>query len=173
MRIIAGSAKGRPLETPGNAEGVRPTADRVRETIFNVLGQWMDDLKVLDLFAGTGGLGLEAVSRGATRLVLVDRDTALCERNVKALGFEAQCTVIRSTVVRALEQLAAKGERFDVIFSDPPYADEAAATVLALALPLLNEGGRLVIEHSKREVVTEERRIDQRKFGDTLVSIFQ
>ena len=87
MRIIAGSAKGRALQAPGNTKGVRPTADRVRETLFNVLGQWMDGLAVLDLFAGTGALALEALSRGATRAVLVDVDTSLAA--YKAAEFKA------------------------------------------------------------------------------------
>src|SRR5581483_157738 len=113
MRIIAGSAKGRVLQAPGTAKGVRPTADRVRETIFNVLGQWMDGLSVLDLFAGTGALGLEALSRGAKSAVFVDLDTSIAERNARALGFEA--TFIRLPAVRALDRLAKRGERFDLV----------------------------------------------------------
>jgi 16S rRNA (guanine(966)-N(2))-methyltransferase RsmD len=170
MRIIAGSAKGRALQAPGNAKGVRPTADRVRETLFNVLGQWMDGLSVLDLFAGTGALGLEALSRGASRAVFVDLDTSLAGRNAQALGF--QVTLMRQSAARAIEQLAKKGEKFDLVFSDPPYADEVGAQTLSAVRPLLNAGARVVIEHSKRETMPEEGRIDERRFGDTVVSIY-
>src|SRR5512132_3323905 len=95
MRIIAGTAKGRALKGPRGA-GLRPTADRVRESIFNVLGQWLDGLRVLDLFAGTGALGLEAVSRGAREAVLVDSGREalqLCRENAEALGMAAQVQV--------------------------------------------------------------------------------
>src|SRR5581483_9697067 len=159
------------LQAPGTAKGVRPTADRVRETLFNVLGQWLDGLTVLDLFAGTGALGLEALSRGAQRALLVDVDTSIAEKNAKALGLKAE--LLRMPVDRALEQLRKRGERFDLVFSDPPYADERGRDVLEAARPLLNPGGRIVIEHSKREAMPEEGRIDERRFGDTVVSIYQ
>ena len=94
MRIVAGSAKGRALTGPkATSEHIRPTADRVRETIFNVLGQWLEGERVLDLYAGTGALGLESLSRGASAVVLVDSDReaqALCRANTDALGFTAQ-----------------------------------------------------------------------------------
>src|SRR4051794_21286152 len=100
MRIVAGTARGRPLEGP-KAAGIRPTADRVRETLFNVLGQFLDGERVLDLFAGTGALSLEALSRGASSAVLVDRDRAaigLCERNATSLGFRDRVELIESSV---------------------------------------------------------------------------
>jgi 16S rRNA (guanine966-N2)-methyltransferase len=171
MRIIAGSAKGRPLQAPGNAKGVRPTADRVRETLFNVLGQWMDGLAVLDLFAGTGALAFEALSRGAGRAVLVDLDTSIAAQNAQALGFDV--TLLKLPALKAVEQLGKRGEKFDLVFSDPPYADEVGAEILAAVRPLLNPGARVVIEHSKRETMPEEGRIDERRFGDTVVSIYQ
>ena len=170
MRIIAGSAKGRTLQAPGNTKGVRPTADRVRETLFNVLGQWMDGLSVLDLFAGTGALGLEALSRGAKRAVLVDVDTSLAQRNARELGFEV--TLLKMPAQRAIEQLVKRGEKFDLVFSDPPYADEVGREILEAVRPLLDEGARVVIEHSKREAMPEEGRVDERRFGDTVVSIY-
>jgi 16S rRNA (guanine966-N2)-methyltransferase len=172
MRIIAGALKGRPLQGPGTAKGVRPTADRVRETLFNVLGQWLDGLTVLDLFAGTGALALEAVSRGAAQAVLVDRDVTWARKNVAALGLSARVRLYQAPVDRALEQLARGGETFDLVFCDPPYADEAAAWVLAGVKPLLKAGARVVLEHGKREKVPEEGLVDQRRFGDTVVSIY-
>lgn len=170
MRIIAGAAKGRPLQGPGNAKGVRPTADRVRETVFNVLGQWLDGCRVLDLFAGTGALGLEAWSRGAVAVTFVDLDLTWARKNAQAL--EAPATFLQLPALRAIEQLGKRGEKFDLVFSDPPYALEAAAEILLAVRPLLNEGGRLVLEHDKREAVPPGF-IDQRKFGDTVVSTYQ
>jgi 16S rRNA (guanine(966)-N(2))-methyltransferase RsmD len=171
VRIIAGSAKGRTLLAPRDSAGVRPTADRVRETIFNVLGQWMEGLAVLDLYTGTGALALEAMSRGAASAVLVDLDTTIAGRNARELGFEV--TLMRQPVARAIEQLGKRGQKFDLVFSDPPYADEVGAEILAAVRPLLNPGARVVIEHSKREAMPEEGRVDERRFGDTIVSIYE
>lgn len=179
MRIVAGSAKGRALKGPRSA-AIRPTADRVRESVFNILGQWLDGQRVLDLFAGTGALGLEALSRGASEAVLVDSGreaVSLCRENAEALGFTAQVRVVPSPVERALEQLQRQGERFDLIFADPPYAAKAAARTLELAQPLLSPGGACVVEHDKREDLPGEvgrlSRVDERAFGDTRVSFFR
>jgi 16S rRNA (guanine(966)-N(2))-methyltransferase RsmD len=176
MRIVAGSARGRPLKGP-RSDKVRPTADRVRESIFNILGQWLDGQRVLDLYTGTGALGLEALSRGAAEAVLVDVDTALCQENARALGFEPQVKVLRMQADRALEQLQREGRAFDLIFSDPPYAAEVTARTLAKAEPLLAPGGTCVMEHDKREDVPEVvgrlHRADSRAFGDTRVAFFR
>jgi 16S rRNA (guanine(966)-N(2))-methyltransferase RsmD len=181
MRIIAGTARGRPLEGPKNSNTIRPTADRVRETIFNVLGQWMEGQTVLDLFAGTGALGLEAVSRGATHAVLVDQDreaVRLCQGNARALGFEPQVEVMSSPVERALGQLGRAGRRFDLVFADPPYAVRGVLSILEQvdAAKVMAPGGRLCIEHDKREDASETQgtltRVDQRSFGDTRVSLY-
>ena len=181
MRIIAGTAKGRPLLGPKNAEKIRPTSDRVKETLFNVLGQWFEAQAVLDLFAGTGALAFEALSRGASRAVLVEIDRealALCRSNAAALGFSAQTEIFAQPVTRALEQLGKRGSPFDLIFADPPYALEALAGVVEQvgAAGLLAPGGQLVIEHSKREEAPEAlgalERTDQRSFGDTRVSFY-
>jgi 16S rRNA (guanine966-N2)-methyltransferase len=169
MRIIAGTAKGRPLQGPGNAEGVRPTSDRVRETIFNVLGQWLDGCRVLDLYAGTGALGLEALSRGAAHAVLVDLDLTWAKKNAAALAMTPE--LLQLPALRAIEQLGKRGEKFDVVFSDPPYALKAAAEILAAVKPLVAENGRVVLEHGKRETAPEGF-VDQRKFGDTVVTIY-
>jgi len=180
MRIVAGSARGRALRGPRSASSIRPTADRVRESIFNILGQWLDGQRVLDLYAGTGALGLEAVSRGAARAVLVDsgREAAeLCRQNARELGFEGQVSVMAMPVERALQALRGAGERFDVVFADPPYAAEVTARTLAQAEPLLEPGGVCVMEHDKREEVPEAvgrlRRVDARVFGATRVAFFR
>ncbi|MBX5484049.1 MAG: 16S rRNA (guanine(966)-N(2))-methyltransferase RsmD [Myxococcaceae bacterium] len=182
MRIVAGSAKGRPLKGP-RGKGIRPTADRVRETIFNVLGQWTDGLSVLDLYAGTGALALEALSRGAERAVLVDQDreaVALCRANAAATGFEGRVRLLSMPVARAVEVLGRSGESFDLIFADPPYAARVVEDLLEQihAHRLLTPDGTLVIEHDKREEAPASHpsgltRVDQRRFGDTLVSIYR
>src|SRR5215510_10826844 len=123
MRIVAGKARGHHLLGP-RSSNIRPTADRVREAIFNVLGQWMDGWSVLDLFAGTGALALESISRGARRAVMVDEDkeaVRLCRTNAAALGFKEQVEILAMPVTRALAQLQRAGERFELIFADPPY----------------------------------------------------
>src|SRR5688572_29105813 len=111
MRIIAGSAKGRVLQGPGNAQGVRPTADRVRESLFNILGQWLDGCRVLDLFAGTGALGLEAWSRGAVSVTFVDVDLTWARRNAEAL--KAPATFLQLPALKAVELLALLRQHLD------------------------------------------------------------
>lgn len=183
MRIVAGSAKGRALQGPKpTSRHIRPTADRVRETLFNVLGQWLEGQSVLDLYAGTGALGLEALSRGAGRAVLVDSDRealALCRQNTDALGFSAQVEILAQPVARAVEQLGKRGTPFELIFADPPYAARVVETVVEQVAKagLLAPGGMLVVEHDKREAAPEFHeglaRVDQRRFGDTLASFYR
>ncbi|MBZ4334641.1 16S rRNA (guanine(966)-N(2))-methyltransferase RsmD [Corallococcus sp. AS-1-12] len=183
MRIVAGSAKGRALTGPKPSSGhIRPTADRVRETIFNMLGQFLDGQAVLDLYAGTGALGLEALSRGAGRLVLVDQDRealALCRKNTDALGFTSKVSILAQPVARALETLGKQGEKFELVFADPPYAARVVETVLdaVVAAGLVTPGGVVVVEHDKREAAPDAHaglgREDQRRFGDTLVSFYR
>lgn len=158
----------------------RPTADRVRQTIFNVLGQRCDELDVLDLFAGTGALGLEAMSRGARRAVLVDsgREAAgLCRENARALGFADRVEVLQQPALAAIELLGARGDRFQLVFSDPPYASRAGAGILEAVGPLVTEGGVAVIEHEADEVLPERvgawAREDERSFGSTVASLFR
>lgn len=180
MRIVGGSARGRVLKAPKGSDVTRPTADRVRETLFNVLGQRCDELTVLDLYAGTGALGLEAISRGATAAVLVDSGreaVALCRENAKALGFDAQVEVIAAPAQKALEQLTREARRFQLVFSDPPYAARAGSDTLRALEPLVSEGGVAVIEHDEGEVLPAQQgrwvREDERAFGGTIVSIFR
>jgi 16S rRNA (guanine966-N2)-methyltransferase len=181
VRIVAGTARGRPLLGP-KGQGIRPTADRVRETLFNILGQWTSDLRVLDLYAGTGALGLEAVSRGAAQAVLVDRDreaVGLCRANAQGLGLADRVEVRQAPVERAAAELGRAGRVFDLIFADPPYAATAVETVLGLVTThaLLADGGTLVVEHDLKEVAPESfgglTRVDQRRFGGTQVSFFR
>ncbi len=178
MRIIAGTARGRPLLGPKD-DGIRPTSDRVRETVFNVLGQWMDGLTVLDLYAGTGALAFEALSRGAASAVLVDSSreaVRLIRANAQALGFEKQIEVLASPVARALDRLEGDGRKFELVFADPPYAARAVGELLGRVGAVLAPGGRFVVEHDRREEAPDFSgglaRADQRRFGDTMVSFY-
>jgi 16S rRNA (guanine966-N2)-methyltransferase len=180
VRIIAGTAKGRVLKVPRNTE-VRPTADRVKETIFNVLGQWLDGEAVLDLYAGVGGLALEALSRGAERVTCVERDKivlATLAENIRALGFAAQASTLLKSSERAIAWLGARAATFSLVFSDPPYASEVGAMTLQSLdkSGVLKDGARIVIEHSRHEALPEQvgslERVDERRFGETTVSFY-
>lgn len=180
MRIVAGTARGRVLAAPKSDDVIRPTGDRVRETIFNVLGQRCDGLAVLDLYAGTGALGLEALSRGATKAVLVDRGREalqLCRDNTTTLGFTAQVELIAADALAAVRQLAQQGRRFELVFADPPYKLEIATALLEVLPQVLADEGVAVIETGVDEAVPERvgplARIDERRFGITTVRIFR
>ena len=182
MRIVAGSAKGRVLAAPKSDDVIRPTADRVRETIFNVLGQRCDGLTVLDLFAGTGALGLEAVSRGAIKAVLVDREKEaleLCRLNTDTFKFTDRVEIIAGSAIQTIGILGKKGRVFELVFSDPPYALAAGVSVLeALAeAKIVSNEGVAVIEHGKNEQLPERVgdfvQIDERDFGTAIVTIFR
>jgi 16S rRNA (guanine(966)-N(2))-methyltransferase RsmD len=177
MRIVAGRFGGRRLVAPrGNS--TRPTSDRVREALFSVLGS-VDEARVLDLYAGTGALALEAVSRGAALAVCVDRDraalAALAE-NVASLGVGDVVTVVAAPIERAAARLRQLGP-FDLVFVDPPYADvdRAAATLATLAADgVFSEGARVVLEHARRDEPTIAGFADpaRRFYGDTALSLF-
>ena len=182
MRIVAGSAKGRVLAAPKSDDVIRPTADRVRETLFNVLGQRCDGLTVLDLFAGTGALGLEAVSRGAIKAVLVDREREaleLCRLNASALKFNDRVEIVSASAIAAIGLLGKKGQVFELVFSDPPYALTAGVSVLeALGQSkVVSDGGVVVIEHGKEEQLPQRvgdfTQIDERDFGTAIVTLFR
>ena len=148
MRIIAGAFKGRRLRGPTGA-AVRPTSDRLRETLFNVLGPGIAGARVLDGYAGTGALGLEALSRGAAHATFVERDPraiAVIEANVGACGAGAATTIVRGDLLRA--PLPAHG--FDLVLLDPPYDVSDLDAIAARGAVLAAPGGRLVIELSRR-----------------------
>ncbi|MFN0061786.1 MAG: 16S rRNA (guanine(966)-N(2))-methyltransferase RsmD [Myxococcaceae bacterium] len=181
MRIVGGLSRGRRLLAPVGRE-IRPTADRVRETLFNVLGQTFEPIRVLDLFAGTGALGFEALSRGAAFVVFVDHGKEaqqLVTDNAKALGVSEQMELLRSPVERALETLRARGGAFELVFSDPPYASRQGAGVLEAlsAAALVAKNGWVVVEHDADEVLLETvgcfQREDERGFGDIRVSLYR
>jgi 16S rRNA (guanine966-N2)-methyltransferase len=127
LRIISGEFKGRRLKAPA-WDGLRPTSDKLRETLFNVLGQRLDGLRVLDAYAGTGAVGIEALSRGAAHVTFVDNDAravALVEANLRHCGLTDRYAIIRVDFARAASRLA--GVSFDVLYLDPPYRTRGRA----------------------------------------------
>jgi 16S rRNA (guanine966-N2)-methyltransferase len=148
VRIVAGQFRGRQLKSP-TWDGLRPTSDRLRETLFNILGPSVKGARVLDGYAGTGAIGIEALSRGAARVTFVEKDpraVKLIEANLALLG--ASGAIIRAGLADAVARL--DGQVFDLIILDPPYADTAAAEALGVARALAAEGSRVIVEHAVR-----------------------
>ena len=181
MRIITGLARGCRLKTPQGAATTRPTADRVKESLFNILGDMVRGRTVLDLFAGTGNLGLEALSRGAAAATFVDRATgSLIAENAQRTRLAAQSTICAGDAWQVLGRLQAQGQRFSLIFCDPPYHLGLWQRALAVldGSTLLTPDGILVVEHGADEdalpaIVRLERR-DHRRYGHTTqLSYFQ
>jgi 16S rRNA (guanine966-N2)-methyltransferase len=171
LRIVAGEFGGRRLQSPPRrSAAVRPTADRVREALFSILGE-IEGAAVLDLYCGTGALGIEAVSRGAEAAVLVDTHTALARRNVSELGLADRCEVVQSD---ARAYLRRTRREFDLIFCDPPYrlADRLEGELDSLIGSRLAPGGRLILEGSARRPLRLELLLElERRYGDTLIRI--
>jgi 16S rRNA (guanine966-N2)-methyltransferase len=150
MRIVAGEWRGRTLKSP-SWPGLRPTSDRLRETLFNILGPAIRGARVLDGYAGPGAIGIEALSRGAAWVCFVDNDrraTALVEANLTALGADRRYAIIRADVTNISD--ACGGAAFDLAVFDPPYAPEAAAAALDAAGQLAGGDLSVVIEHATR-----------------------
>jgi 16S rRNA (guanine966-N2)-methyltransferase len=168
VRVVAGTAGGRRLHAPPG-RALRPTSERVREAVFSSLESMggLDGAKVVDLFAGTGALGIEALSRGASRAVFVDADPvalAVVRSNLEATGLTHNGHVVRSDVVRFLQR---QHEGFDLAFADPPYEFQAWDQVL----PLL--GARIAVLESNRELDLggSWRTTKQKRYGDTVVTV--
>lgn len=179
MRIITGRHKGTQLRTPSGLD-VRPTMDRVREALFSILHNSVQDCEVLDLYAGTGSLGLEAVSRGAASACFVERNPAVVQvlkSNILTAGAQ-DCVVIGAPVERVLKSLTRQGRRFDLVFLDPPYRKGLVEkTIQQLAATgLVAPNGRIVCEHESRLMPPTEIepffRVDNRKYGDTAISVY-
>lgn len=150
VRIIAGSARGRRIETPEGL-GTRPTLDRVKEAAFGSLQFDIPHSRVLDLFSGSGNLGLEAASRGAAHVVLNDRDSAcarIMRKNVETLGFSDTVRVLNEDYAAAIERLHGEGETFDIVFLDAPYRDGTAqlACEALFQKRMIRPGGTVMIE---------------------------
>jgi len=156
MRIIAGSLKGRRLSAPPGQD-VRPTSDSLRETLFNILASGVAGARVLDAFAGTGAVGLEALSRGARHVTFVEREPRVIkvlEQNVAACGAANACAIIRGDFTTAARRMIASGS-IDLAFLDPPYDRTDLDVVVTAAATLVSTGGRIVLEHAKRRASPE------------------
>ena len=178
MRIITGKARGARLKTPKGLS-TRPTSDRVKESLFSILGGQVVGRRVLDLFAGTGSLGLEALSRGAESAVFVDRATAdLVRENAEHAHLAEGARVVRSDVFAALARLFSEGGTFDLVFCDPPYHKglwERALSALE-ASPVLSDGALVVVEcgEDEREIPRMERLslVREERYGHTTRVLF-
>lgn len=173
LRVGGGEARGRRLKAPRN---IRPTQGMVKQALFNIVGPRIEGARVLDLFAGSGAIGIEALSRGAARVTFVDqepRGLAILRQNLDALGFKDRAHVVRGDVVRWLEASPEAVRDADFIFLDPPYEN----VVLDRSLKALDAGAAtatVLAEHSRRQSLPElaRLRVDrQRRYGDTLVTV--
>lgn len=184
MRVISGVARGCRLASPKGID-VRPTADRVKEALFSILISCcgtLDEMTVLDLFAGSGALGIEALSRGAAACTFVDssRDSVnLVRKNLASTKFESQATVYCRDSFTALKALAASGQTFDLVFLDPPYGKETIPRTLALLSEslLLHGGSIIVVETASQEQLEpcygRLSRFDSRRYGSTSIALFR
>jgi 16S rRNA (guanine966-N2)-methyltransferase len=174
VRIIAGRFKGRRLQAP-SWDGLRPTSDKLRETLFNILAPRIEGARVLDGYAGTGAVGIEAISRGAAHVSFVERNrraVALIEENLAACGVQRGYTIHCGDIVPTLDRLPPE-ERFDLILLDPPYEADNVADALVAAAPRLADGGALVLEHAtRRELDIPEplARVRDVKSGDSTLT---
>ncbi len=182
MRIITGKARGLHLNVPKNYD-VRPTADRVKESLFNIIGSKIVDAAVLDLFAGSGNLGLESWSRGARLVQFVDNNRVslrLTESNIQKCRAEAECKVLKHDAEAAVDLLYKQGQRFDLVFVDPPYNKGWVQKILVKLEknPILAESGWLVAEHSMHDdiaiAVSDGYEIFRRQqYGETVLTFIR
>jgi 16S rRNA (guanine(966)-N(2))-methyltransferase RsmD len=178
MRIIAGAFRGRRLHSP-KGDKIRPTIDRVREAVFNIIAAEISDASVLDLFAGTGAMGLEALSRGAAGCVFVDQSdeaVRLIRENVALCGVQENVRIVREAIDSAVRRLVAKNELFDLIFMDPPYGKGQIEKTLGILDAVAGQDALVIAEsHVKDESpahLTVWSKDRERRYGDTLISIY-
>ena len=178
MRIISGDLKGRKLKSVGKLK-IRPPLDKVKQAIFDILKNDIVDKEVLDLFAGSGSLGIEAVSRGAKKVIFVEssfKNQKLLKENINMLNLEDKVQVILANVSKFLDILYEKQQQFDLIFVDPPFLKNWAQKILDKIeqYQILKPEGIVVLRHHKKEIPETSILclIKQRKFGDNLVSFY-
>lgn len=178
IRITGGRLRGRKLNVP--RRGVRPTTNRVRESIFSVIGEEIEGSSVLDLFAGTGVLGLEALSRGAANVVFVERNAVICtllQQNITKCGVREFAEVLPTDWAYSLKLFVKKESRFDIAFADPPYKFSLGGEILSRLHCVMASGGLVVIEQPSREYIEFDNikwnLMRVKVFGDTTVHFFR
>ncbi|WP_078547345.1 16S rRNA (guanine(966)-N(2))-methyltransferase RsmD [Litchfieldia alkalitelluris] len=181
MRVISGTCKGRPLKAvPGTT--TRPTTDKVKEAIFNMIGPFFDGGEALDLFGGSGGLGIEALSRGIDKVIFVDKEFKAIQtikENISNCGFTDRVEIYRNDANRALKAIIKREIRFDYIFLDPPYNNNQLKALIAMIADyhLLSENGYIVAEHDHEmnlpEVIGNLSIIKKEKYGITAITVYQ
>jgi len=179
MRITGGCARGRKIFAP-KSDRIRITSDRVRESLFDILSS-VEGKRFLDVYAGTGSVGIEALSRGSSEAVFIEREplhAGVLEKNLRLCGFEDVSEVLIASAQRGVRLLRERKERFDIVFADPPYGKGLVAEFLDLPgmNDLLGEEGTLVVEHSRREEIGSGAIfavVDQRRYGDTGLSFMK
>jgi 16S rRNA (guanine966-N2)-methyltransferase len=181
MRVIAGDLKGRRLKAP-QAGGLRPTSDRVKEALFAILGEKTSGARFLDLCAGTGAIGIEALSRGARSATFIERDRAslhVLRANLAACGMTECATVVSSTVEAFLRRVPRTDAAYDIIFADPPYHEKDSGPTLLRSVDrpgIMTRDSTVVLEHFSKATIPSEAgrliRVRQYRYGDTTLSIF-
>lgn len=181
MRVITGIAKGRKLKAPKGME-TRPTSDRTKESLFNIIGNKILNVKFLDLYAGTGAVGIEAISRGAEKSVLVEKNpkaVKIIRENLELTGLNNMAEILALEANEAIEKLTVQGIKFEIIFMDPPWLKdlEKACLKKIAEKTLLAQGGLIITESSKLDVLPKEvgrfKMYRQDKYGDTILSFYQ
>jgi len=180
VRIISGVAGGIPIKVPPT-EKTKPTLDRVKESVFSILHPYIPGTKVLDLFSGSGNLGLEALSRGADFAVFVDNSrlcTQIIKENIKKTRMEEKAQVVQSDVYRAIQHFARQGMQFDMILLDPPYAQDFVIKTLQMIEEngIIVENGLIAVEHIESEPVPDRIgslvKVRSKHYGDTVFTFF-
>ena len=179
VRVISGSARGLKLNTPGD-DRVRPTTDRVKESMFNIVQDWVYDSQVLDLFAGSGALGIEALSRGASQAVFCDNSLdsiKIIKSNIEKARVVDRSQIVSGDFKRCLRDMEAKNQSFDMIFVDPPYYEGLFEEVLDTirSCKILEKDGIVIVEHDAKKPIGQVEGLEvykEKKYGITMLTFY-
>ena len=179
VRVISGSARGLKLNTPGD-DRVRPTTDRVKESMFNIVQDWVYDSQVLDLFAGSGALGIEALSRGASQAVFCDNSLdsiKIIKSNIEKARVVDRSQMVSGDFKRCLRDMEAKNQSFDMIFVDPPYYEGLFEEVLDTirSCKILKKDGIVIVEHDAKKPIGQVEGLEvykEKKYGITMLTFY-
>lgn len=181
MRVISGEAKGVKLKTPKGV-GTRPTSDKVKESVFNIITSYIENSKVLDLFSGTGNLGIEAVSRGASYAYLIEKNRKrynIIKENIDKTKLNDKIEIIIKDANFALKRFAESNNKFDIIFMDPPYLKNYIIPCLEIIVEgdLLHDDGIIIVEHDIKDKIPDQInnlvRFREKKYGSTMISFYR